>query len=550
MRILPPFFLLTLFFMSASSITVPVPTPSTTANATDFIRTNCDTTLYPELCYHSLAGYANAVQQDPARLARVAVGVSLSRAKRMALYVANLSRQEDYAANPRAASALHDCFTLLGDAVDQIRGSIKQMRGLTGSGEELRFQLSNVQTWMSAALTNEDTCVDGFEDVADGPVKLDVCNRTLKVKEFLRNSLAINKAMASSSSAALYSTKQTRNRRLLAHDFPEWVSAGDRKLLQSSGASTKADIVVAQDGSGNYKTISEALAAAAKQRSGTKRFVIYVKKGIYRENVEVKRSMKNLMFIGDGIDATIVTGNKNVQDGSTTFRSATFAATGDGFIARGMTFENTAGPQKHQAVALRSGSDFSVFYDCSFKGYQDTLYVYSQRQFYRDCDIYGTIDFIFGDAVSVIQNCNIYIRKPMSNQRNTVTAQGRTDPNENTGIIIHNSHVTAASGPSSYKSYLGRPWQKYSRTVFMKCTLDGSIDPAGWLPWSGNFALSTLYYGEYMNTGSGASTSGRVKWPGFHVITSATEAGKFSVGSFLAGDSWIPATGVPFTAGL
>ncbi|KAK4400070.1 Pectinesterase 2 [Sesamum angolense] len=230
------------------------------------------------------------------------------------------------------------------------------------------------------------------------------------------------------------------------------------------------------------------------------------------------------------------------------------AVSGDGFIARDMTFENTAGAHKHQAVALRSGSDFSIFYRCSFKGYQDTLYVHSQRQFYRDCDIYGTIDFIFGDAVAVLQNCNIYVRKPMPNQKNTVTAQGRSDPNENTGIIIHNSYVRAFSDlrpvQDSYRSYLGRPWRKYSRTVFMKCTIEGLIDPAGWLPWSGTFGLSTLYYGEYMNTGSGASTNGRVKWPGFHVITSPAEAGKFSVGKFLAGESWITAAGVPFTAGL
>ncbi|KAL0372735.1 UNVERIFIED_CONTAM: Pectinesterase 2 [Sesamum calycinum] len=284
------------------------------------------------------------------------------------------------------------------------------------------------------------------------------------------------------------------------------------------------------------------------------RGLLYMLRGVYKENVEVKKSMKNLMLVGDGIDATIVTGSKNVQDGSTTFRSATFAVSGDGFIARDMTFENTAGAQKHQAVALRSGSDFSIFYRCSFKGYQDTLYVHSQRQFYRDCDIYGTIDFIFGDAVAVLQNCNIYVRKPMPNQKNTITAQGRSDPNENTGIIIHNSYVRAFSDlrpvQDSYRSYLGRPWRKYSRTVFMKCTIEGLIDPAGWLPWSGTFGLSTLYYGEYMNTGSGASTNGRVKWPGFHVITSPDEAGKFSAGKFLAGESWITAAGVPFTAGL
>ncbi|KAL8533467.1 hypothetical protein ACS0TY_009745 [Phlomoides rotata] len=84
---------------------------------------------------------------------------------------------------------------------------------------------------------------------------------------------------------------------------------------------------------------------------------------------------------------------------------------GDDFIARGITFENTAGPYKHQAMVLRSGSDFSVFYKCGFKGYQDTLYVHSQCQFYCDCDIYGTVDFIFGDATTVFQNCNIYVRR-------------------------------------------------------------------------------------------------------------------------------------------
>lgn len=434
-------------------------------------------------------------------------------------------------------SAWADCLTLYEDTIYQLNRSI-----------DSKTNAIDAQTWLSAAIANEQTCQNGFLDFNLSSHLNSIPNPMINdLSKFLSNSLAINKAMDS-----LYSTRTNRNRRLLADSrsiFPGWVSYGDRKLLQSSGASTKADIVVAQDGSGNYRTISESLAAAAK-RSGGKRFVIYVKKGVYKENVEVKKSMKNLMLIGDGIGATVVTGNKNVQDGSTTFRSATFAVMGDGFIARGLTFENTAGPQKHQAVALRSGSDFSVFYQCSFKGYQDTLYVYSQRQFYRNCDIYGTVDFIFGDAVAVLQNCNIYVRKPMSNQKNTVTAQGRKDPNENTGIVIHNSHVASDSNLGGVQSYLGRPWQRYSRTVFMKCTIDGLINPAGWLPWSGSFALSTLYYGEYMNTGSGASTSGRVKWPGFHVITSPTEAGKFSVGNFLAGSSWIPATGVPFTAGL
>lgn len=224
---------------------------------------------------------------------------------------------------------------------------------------------------------------------------------------------------------------------------------------------------------------------------------------------------------------------------------------GDRFWARDMTFENTAGPHKHQAVALSVASDLSVFYRCSFKGYQDTLLVHSLRQFYRECHIYGTIDFIFGNAAAVFQNCNIFVRKPLDHQSNMITAQGRDDSNENTGISIINSRVTAAPDFSTvkgqFKSYLGRPWKRYSRTVVLKTYLDGLIDPKGWTEWSGNFALSTLYYGEYMNFGNGASTANRVKWPGFHVLNDPREARPFTASNFIQGESWIPVTGVPFS---
>lgn len=169
--------------------------------------------------------------------------------------------------------------------------------------------------------------------------------------------------------------------------------------------------MVAQDGSGNHKTINEAMVALGRMgKSRPERAVIYVKSGVYNEKVEIQREMKNLIFIGDGIDKTVVTGNRNVQDGATTFNSATFGVSGDGFWARDMTFENTAGPHKHQAVALRVGSDLSVFYRCSFRGYQDTLLVHSLRQFYRNCHVYGTIDFIFGDVAAVFQNCDIFCK--------------------------------------------------------------------------------------------------------------------------------------------
>ncbi|KAL8495611.1 hypothetical protein ACS0TY_019655 [Phlomoides rotata] len=331
--------------------------------------------------------------------------------------------------------------------------------------------------------------------------------------------------------------------------------AGAGGLLASwDEATSKTEFVVAQDGSGNYKSINEALTALSG-RNRAERAVVYIKSGVYKEKVEIRRDLNNIMFVGDGIDKTIVTGDNNVQDGSTTLNSATFGVSGDGFWARDMTFENTAGPHKHQAVALRVGSDLSVFYRCSFKGYQDTLLVHSLRQFYRDCQIYGTIDFIFGNAAAVFQNCDIFVRRPMDHQSNMITAQGRDDPNQNTGISIVNCRVSPDNdfrdgAESGFKTYLGRPWKEYSRTVVMKTDLDGFIDGKGWTEWMGDFAISTLYYAEFMNTGSGASTANRVNWPGFHVLSDVNEANKYTAGNFIGGESWIPATGVPFWAGL
>lgn len=228
---------------------------------------------------------------------------------------------------------------------------------------------------------------------------------------------------------------------------------------------------------------------------------------------------------------------------------------GAGFIARGITFRNRAGPRKGQAVAVRSASDFSVFYACGFEGYQDTLFVLAQRQFFKMCYIYGTIDFIFGNAAVVFQNCIISVRKPLWGQSNVITAQGRADPFQNTGISIQSSRVVATPNFApvfrSYNTYLGRPWQRHSRTAFLQSYLGSLVNPAGWLAWEKTkFAQDTLYFGEYKNFGPGSSTTRRVNWKGHHVITSAGIASQFTVAKLIAGNTWLPATGVPFAAGL
>lgn len=141
------------------------------------------------------------------------------------------------------------------------------------------------------------------------------------------------------------------------------------------------------------------------------------------------------------------------------------AAVGDGFLARDITFQNAAGPSGSQAVALRVGSDLSAFYRCSMLAYQDTLYVHSNRQSYVHCMVVGTVDFIFGNAAVVFQDCDIQARRPNPKQKNMLTAQGRTDTNQNTGIVIQKCTIGATTDlqpvQGIFPTYLGRPWKQY-----------------------------------------------------------------------------------------
>ncbi|URD81153.1 pectinesterase [Musa troglodytarum] len=172
-------------------------------------------------------------------------------------------------------------------------------------------------------------------------------------------------------------------RRLLSEDegergqFPSWVGNDKRKLLALSMADIKPDVTVAQDGSGKYKTITQALGAVPKKGNAT--FMIYIKEGVYKENVMVERSMTNVMMLGDGPTKTKITGSLNYVDGTPTFKTATLAVVGDGFIGKNLGVENTAGAAKHQAVALLVQSDKSVFYLCQMDGYQDTLYTHTNE---------------------------------------------------------------------------------------------------------------------------------------------------------------------------
>ena len=232
------------------------------------------------------------------------------------------------------------------------------------------------------------------------------------------------------------------------------------------------------------------------------------------------------------------------------------AVQGDHFVAINVGFENSAGPHKHQAVALRVQSDKSIFYKCSMDGFQDTLYTHTMRQFYRDCTISGTIDFVFGDALAVFQNCTFVVRKPMKNQHNIVMAQGRKERHQPTGTVIQGGSIVA--DPELYpvrfehKNYLARPWKNFSRTVFEDVFIDDLIHPHGYLPWEGPTGpvnMNTCFYAEYHNYGPGSDKSKRVNWAGIWNLNSKA-ARWFSPEKFFHGDDWIEISGIPYFAGV
>ncbi|CAL5199118.1 unnamed protein product [Lathyrus oleraceus] len=439
----------------------------------------------------------------------------------------------DEAGHPPVSNAISDCLDLVDLSTENLHWSISAIQNPNRKDKSTGNLSSDLRTWLSAVLVNPDTCIEGLQGTnVIGLVSAGLDRVKSAVKNLLDEVIPVNDHLTTA---------------IASDRFPPWIKDYEVNLLQANRIN--ADAVVAADGSGDYSSVMDAISAAPE--NSTKRYVIHVKKGVYVENVVIDKKKLNIMMIGDGMDATVISGSRSRSkaDGTTTFRSATFAVKGGGFIARDVSFENTAGPEKHQAVALKSSSDHSVFYRCGIFGYQDSLYAHSMRQFYRECKITGTVDFIFGDATAVFQKCQILARQGMPDQKNTITAQGRQHPTQPTGFSFQFCNISADTEVTS-PTYLGRPWKTYSRTIFMQSYMSDAIRPEGWLEWVGSFALDTLYYGEYMNSGPGAEVANRVKWSGYHVLNDSSEAIKYTVAQFIEGNLWLPATGVSYDSGL
>jgi len=284
----------------------------------------------------------------------------------------------------------------------------------------------------------------------------------------------------------------------------------------------KYKFIVAKDGSGEYTSIQDAI--NAMRAFPIKPITLIIKNGTYNEKIELPTWNTDVTFIGESADKTIINFNDYSGRGKlTTFNSYTAKISGNDFRAENITFVNSAGPVG-QAVALHLESDRAVFKNCRFLGYQDTLYLAGEnaRQYFVDCYIEGTTDFIFGPATALFENCTI------NNKSNSYITAASTPQGIKYGFVFLNCKLTADS--SVKKVFLGRPWREFSRTVFLKCNLGKHIVPEGWHNWSNPDAEKNTFYAEYKNSGPGSDPANRVSWS---KQLTTKEAGEYSVEKIL-----------------
>ncbi|GAB2287299.1 hypothetical protein Dimus_021681 [Dionaea muscipula] len=576
------------------------------------VQAICQPTDFKDTCINSLSSMAPN-STDPKDLIKASFEVAINEINNV---TTNSPLFKELQKNPETKRAADDCKELFQDAIDDLRRSFHEVGQF--DFDHSQKILSNLKIWLSASITYQETCLDGFDNTTgDASEKMRELLETSM--ELSSNGLAIITELSSVINTMQITTFQRRLlmtpsennsddvlsnidslirwRRLLAssshrrdHDhhhhhvpiikkgragrhllmtttnmvvgldgLPSWLDEPRRKLLHAASSSSSSsplaliqpNVTVAQDGSGNYTTIAEAIDQVPKWNNHT--FIIYIKEGVYYEYLRIDKWLTHVVLIGDGPTKTRISYDLNFIDGTPTFKTATLSVLAGYFMAKDIGVENTAGASKHQAVAIRVQSDMSIFYNCHFDGFQDTLYAHTYRQFYRDCKISGTIDFVFGDAASFFQNCTFVVRRPLENQNCIVTAQGRKERHQPTGIIIHKSLFTA--DPDYYpvrftnKAYLARPWKEYSKTIIMESYIEDLIHPEGWLPWFEDFGLNTCYYGEYNNAGPGADMTGRVKWRGVKTIVTR-RAEKFMPPIFFGNDDWIRESGVPYIPNL
>lgn len=269
-------------------------------------------------------------------------------------------------------------------------------------------------------------------------------------------------------------------------------------------------IVVARDGTGEFRTVDEAIEVCRAFMEYQK--VIYVKKGVYKEKLIIPSWLTNITICGEDRDQTIITNDDhaNIRLAGTernmgTFRTYTLKVEGTNITVKNITIENNAA-KLGQAVALHTEGDHLTFENCRILGNQDTIYTGTPgtRCYFHNCYIDGTTDFIFGPSTAWFENCELH------SKANSYVTAASTPKGQAYGYVFNHCKLTA--DPDVTKVYLGRPWRPYAHTLFMNCEMGSHICPAGWDNWRNKENEKTVRYEEYNNTGAGASTKQRAAW--------------------------------------
>jgi pectinesterase len=298
-------------------------------------------------------------------------------------------------------------------------------------------------------------------------------------------------------------------------------------------AAAQKRLVVAANGSGNYKTVQEAINAVPNNNPATT--VIFIKKGIYKERIVIAAGKNNITLIGEDVKETILTYDNyalrldSAGKALGTGRTGSFYVYGAGFTAKNITFENSAGPVG-QAVAVYVVGDRAAFFNCRFLGFQDTLYTQGNgsRQYYKNCYIEGTTDFIFGAATALFDECHLFCKKG-----GLYLSAASTLDSTKYGYVFLHCDITGHAPDHSFA--LGRPWRPYAKVVYLYCDLSNIISGAGWNNWQNPQNEKTAYYAEYKNTGPGYQPDQRVAWS--HQLTDE-QAKLYTKASILNG--WEP----------
>jgi pectinesterase len=280
-------------------------------------------------------------------------------------------------------------------------------------------------------------------------------------------------------------------------------------------AQRKYDFIVDIKGSGDFKNVQDAIDAVPDFRKN--QTTIFIRNGVYKEKLVLAASKTNVKLVGEEVTNTILTyddfaskKNRFGEEMGTT-GSASFYVFADDFIAENITFQNSAGPVG-QAVAVRVDGDRVIFTNCRFLGFQDTLYPHGEksRQYYKNCYIEGTVDFIFGWSTAVFDSCTIFCKK--GGGYITAASTLETTPH---GFVFLNCKIAGDAPDHSF--YLGRPWRPFAKTVFLDCEMTSVIKPEGWHNWNKPEAEKTTFYAEHNSFGGGGNKNRRVSWS--HTLT-------------------------------